>query len=380
VSEIRIESEIIKQPLVASIDSGRLNILSLTLKELEEKLVEYGAEKFRAKQLWNWLYVKGESDFSKMSNLGGKLLNILHDNFMSGRPRTAREHNSIDGTTKWLGEFEDANKIELVFIPSDDRGTLCMSSQVGCTLSCSFCHTGTQKLVRNLEAGEIVGQYALARDKLGDWNNGEEGRRLSNIVMMGMGEPLFNYDNVAKALQIITDKDGMNISRRKITLSTSGVVPRIEQCGEELGVNLAVSLHAVRDDLRNILVPLNRKWNIAALLDACSRYPKTGQFRRITFEYVMLKDVNDSDEEAHELARLVSNLHAKINLIPFNAWPGAPYECSSNNRMHKFAEILGSYKLNAPLRTPRGRDILAACGQLKSDSETATNLGGYRNV
>jgi 23S rRNA (adenine2503-C2)-methyltransferase len=288
--------------------------------------------------------------------------------FTIGRPIIDRALTSTDGTRKWLLSFSDGNKIETVHIPEDDRGALCVSSQVGCTLTCTFCHTGTMKLVRNLTAGEIVGQVMIARDGLGQWPATPDST-LTNIVMMGMGEPLFNYDQVAKALTIIMDPEGIAISKRRITLSTSGVIPMIERCGKELGVNLAISLHAVRDDLRDVIVPINKKYPIAPLLEACRNYPAASNARRITFEYVMLKGINDTDEDARELVRLLKDIHAKVNLIPFNPWPGAPYECSSNNRMRRFADILNENGYSSPIRTPRGRDIFAACGQLKSDSE-----------
>jgi 23S rRNA (adenine2503-C2)-methyltransferase len=288
------------------------------------------------------------------------------------RPGVATEQTSVDGTRKWLFRLEDGKEVETVHIPEEDRGAVCVSSQVGCTLACKFCHTGTQPMVRNLTAGEIVGQFMAARDSYGEWPSPSDGnRQLSNIVMMGMGEPLFNYENVAKALTIVMDGDGIALSKRRITLSTSGIVPEIERCGAELGVNLAISLHAVRDDLRDELVPINKKWPIAELLDACRRYPTSSNARRITFEYVMLKDVNDSDADAHELVRMLRGIPAKINLIPFNPWPGAVFECSSNNRIHRFAGIVNDAGYSSPVRTPRGRDIMAACGQLKSASERA---------
>ncbi len=279
------------------------------------------------------------------------------------------EQRSVDGTRKWLLRFPDGNEAETVNIPEEDRGSVCVSSQVGCTLTCSFCHTGTQPLVRNLSPADIVGQFMVARDSYGEWPTPTETTRmLSNIVMMGMGEPLYNFDNVSTALKIVMDEQGIALSRRRITLSTSGIVPMIARVGAELDVNLAVSLHAVSDEVRDTLVPVNRKWPIAELLAACAAYPGARNSRRITFEYVMLKGINDSDADARELVRLLTPLHAKVNLIPFNAWPGAPYECSSNNRIHRFAEIVNAGGISAPVRTPRGRDILAACGQLKSTS------------
>jgi 23S rRNA (adenine2503-C2)-methyltransferase len=284
------------------------------------------------------------------------------------RPVISRALASVDGTRKWLLRFPDGEEVETVHIPEDDRGTLCVSSQVGCTLTCSFCHTGTQRLVRNLASEEIVAQVMIARDALGEWPSPQDDRQVTNIVLMGMGEPLYNYENVAAALKIVMDGEGLSISRRKITLSTAGVVPMIHRCGAELAVNLAVSLHAVRDDIRDRLVPLNRKYPIAELLDACRSYPGASNARRITFEYVMLKGVNDSPSDARELVRLVAGIPAKVNLIPFNPWPGAPYECSSDAAIKAFSDIVFAAGYSAPVRTPRGRDILAACGQLKSAS------------
>ncbi|MEI6730548.1 MAG: 23S rRNA (adenine(2503)-C(2))-methyltransferase RlmN, partial [Pseudomonadota bacterium] len=346
-----------------------LNLIGLSREELAEAIANVGAEKFRAKQVWQWLYAHGVKEFSQMKTIAKKQQAIFDEHFTIERPNTHRLLVSEDKTRKWLLEFGDGNKAETVHIPEEDRGTLCVSSQVGCTLTCSFCHTGTMQLVRNLTASEIVGQILITRDELGEWPAPTENRLLSNIVMMGMGEPLFNYDEVAKALKIIMDPEGIAISKRRITLSTSGVVPMIEKCGTELGVNLAISLHAVNNELRNVLVPLNKKYPIEVLLEACRNYPAAANSRRITFEYVMLKNVNDSDAEARELVRLLNGIHAKVNLIPFNPWQGSDYECSSNNRIHAFADILNDAGYSSPVRTPRGRDILAACGQLKSDSE-----------
>ena len=289
--------------------------------------------------------------------------------FVIGRPAVAERQISDDGTSKWLLGFADNTMAETVYIPEQDRGALCISSQVGCTLTCRFCHTGTQRLVRNLTAGEIVGQMLIARDAYGEWPAPAGGRMLSNIVMMGMGEPLYNYDSVKQALLIIMDEEGIQISRRRITLSTAGVVPRIADVGRDLGVRLAISLHAVTDELRDELVPLNRKYPIAELLDACRAYPKARNSRRITFEYVMLKGVNDSPSDAKALVRLIAGIPAKVNLIPFNAWPGAPYECSTEAAIAAFAEIVNRAGYSSPVRVPRGRDIMAACGQLKSASE-----------
>jgi len=347
----------------------RTNLIGLSRDELAQALCAVGAEKFRARQVWLWMYNRGVTDFKRMTTIAKAQQALFAEHFVIERPAIDRMLTSSDGTRKWLLRFPDGNKIETVHIPEEDRGALCVSSQVGCTLTCTFCHTGTMKLVRNLTAGEIVGQVLIARDSLSEWPAPQESRLLSNIVMMGMGEPLFNYDQVAKALTIVMDPEGIAISKRRITLSTSGVVPMIERCGQDLGVNLAISLHAVRDDLRDEIVPINKKYPLAALLEACRNYPASSNARRITFEYVMLKGVNDTDADAHELVRLLSDIHAKVNLIPFNPWPGAPYECSSGNRMHRFAEILNDAGYSSPIRTPRGRDIFAACGQLKSDSE-----------
>ncbi len=349
----------------------RRNLVGLSRAALKSELAAQGLEPFRAAQIWHWIYWHGLTDFSRMSNIARKVQQRLDELYVIERPQIVTEQRSTDGTRKWLLRLPDGNEVESVYIPEDDRGAVCVSSQVGCTLTCSFCHTGTMPLVRNLNPAEIVGQFMVARDSYAEWPSptGETPRLLSNIVMMGMGEPLYNFDNVAAALTIAMDDQGIALSRRRITLSTSGVVPMMQRCGEELNVNLAVSLHAVTDELRNELVPINRKWPIAELLDACRAYPGAKNARRITFEYVMLKGLNDSDADARELVRLLKDIPAKINLIPFNAWPGAPYECSSNNRIHRFAEILNQANLAAPVRTPRGRDILAACGQLKSASQ-----------
>ncbi|HEY6980461.1 23S rRNA (adenine(2503)-C(2))-methyltransferase RlmN [Reyranella sp.] len=347
----------------------RPNLVGLPRETLKAALVEAGLEPFRAGQVWQWIYWHGVTDFERMTNIAKKTRERLAERFAIGRPEIVTEQRSVDGTRKWLLRFGDGNEAETVNIPEEDRGSVCVSSQVGCTLSCSFCHTGTQPLVRNLAPAEIVGQFMVARDSYGEWPTPiETTRMLSNIVMMGMGEPLYNFDNVAAALRIVMDEQGIALSRRRITLSTSGVVPMIAKVGEVLDVNLAVSLHAVTDEVRDTLVPINRKWPIAELLAACAAYPGARNSRRITFEYAMLKGVNDSDADARELVRLLAPIHAKVNLIPFNPWPGAPYECSSNNRTHRFAEIVNAGGLSAPVRTPRGRDILAACGQLRSAS------------
>lgn len=347
----------------------KVNLIGLSKPELEAALTSVGCERFRAKQLWRWMYNKGVTDFTAMTDIAKPMQQKLAEHFIVARPQIAQNLTSTDKTRKWLLEFKDGNKVETVFIPEEDRGALCISSQVGCTLSCSFCHTGTMKLVRNLTPDEIIGQVLTARDEMGEWAKPQEEKIFSNIVLMGMGEPLYNYDNIAKAFKIIMDGDGIAISKRRITLSTSGVVPMIEKCGEELEVNLAISLHAVNDELRNELVPLNKKYPIKELLDACRRYPAANNTRRITFEYVMLKGVNDSDAEARELVRLLQGIPAKVNLIPFNPWPGSNYERSSNNRIHAFSRIVNDGGYSSPIRVTRGDDILAACGQLKSDSE-----------
>jgi 23S rRNA (adenine2503-C2)-methyltransferase len=352
----------------------RTNLIGLSREELAKVLADLGEKPFRTKQLWHWVYHQGETDFSKMTTLGKELRQKLSDGFTVERPKPSRDQQSEDGSRKWLLRFDDGNEAETVFIPEEDRGALCISSQVGCTLTCTFCHTGTQKLVRNLSAPEIVGQFLVARDAIGEWPSDREDRLLTNIVMMGMGEPLFNYDNVAKALTIIMDQEGIALSKRRITLSTSGVVPMIEQVGKDLGVQLAISLHAVTDELRDVLVPINKKYPIAELLQACRDYPTGSNARRITFEYVMLKDLNDSEEDARTLAQLVAGIPAKFNLIPFNPWPGSIYECSSGNAMHRFSDILNKAGYSAPIRLPRGRDILAACGQLRTESIKARRL------
>jgi 23S rRNA (adenine2503-C2)-methyltransferase len=363
------------------------SLIGLSRAGLADALAAVGVperqRRMRAGQLWNWLYLRGATDFTAMTNIGKDLRAALTAAYRIGRPEIVSEQVSEDGTRKWLFRFPPRGagrpvEIETVYIPEEGRGTLCLSSQVGCTLSCSFCHTGTQKMVRNLTAEEIVGQIMLARDRLGDHAGDapatdasvpSTGRLVSNIVMMGMGEPLYNFDNVRNALLIAADGEGIALSRRRITLSTSGVVPEIPRAGTEIGVMLAISLHAVRDDLRDVLVPLNRKYPIAELLDACRAYPGLSNARRITFEYVMLKGVNDSAADARELVRLLSGIPAKINLIPFNPWPGTNYQCSEWEQIERFADIVNRAGYASPIRTPRGRDILAACGQLKSETE-----------
>jgi 23S rRNA m2A2503 methyltransferase len=339
--------------------------------------------RMRVTQIWHWLYVRGASDFNSMLNVSREMRDMLARNFTIARPEIVDEQISSDGTRKWLLRFPARGagrpvEVETVYIPEEGRGTLCISSQVGCTLTCSFCHTGTQKLVRNLTAGEILGQLLMARDRLGDFPDQDtpagaivpsEGRKVSNIVMMGMGEPLYNFENVKKALLIASDGDGLSLSRRRITLSTSGVVPEIVRTGEEIGVMLAISLHAPNDDLRDLLVPINKKYPLAALMEACRNYPGLSNARRITFEYVMLKDVNDSLDDARALVKLLKGIPAKINLIPFNPWPGTNYQCSDWETIERFADFINNAGYASPIRTPRGRDILAACGQLKSESE-----------
>jgi 23S rRNA (adenine2503-C2)-methyltransferase len=346
-------------------------LFGLTRAEIGEALAPFDvpekARAMRASQIWHWIYYRGKRDFAEMTTLSKELRAGLEANFSIARPDISTLQTSEDGTKKWLLSFDGA-EAESVYIPEKDRGALCVSSQVGCTLNCRFCHTGTQALVRNLEAHEIIGQVLVARDELGEWPSPSESRMLSNIVMMGMGEPLYNYDNVAKALTILMDPEGVAISRRRVTLSTAGVVPMIERVGAELAVSLAISLHAVRDDLRDELVPLNKKYPIKDLMDACRNYPAVKNSRRITFEYVMLKGVNDTVADAHELVRLISGIPAKVNLIPFNAWDGAPYECSDPASIKAFAEIVNNAGYASPVRRPRGRDISAACGQLKTDS------------
>ncbi len=348
---------------------GRTNLVGMSREELGDLFKTMGEPAFRAKQLWGWIYGKGARDFADMTDMSKKLRAKLEEGYAVRRPHVSRLQDSIDGTKKWLLRMPDGQEIETVHIPEDDRGALCVSSQVGCTLTCKFCHTGTQRLVRNLTPEEIVGQVMLCKDTFDEWPGPETNRKLTNIVMMGMGEPLFNYENVAKALRIIMDAEGIAISKRRITLSTSGVAPLIPRAGEELGVMLAISLHAVRDDLRDVLVPLNKKYPIAELLAACRKYPTLSNARRITFEYVMLKGVNDSQADARELVRLIAGIPAKINLIPFNPWPGAAFERSTPEAIWEFADIVSRAGYSAPIRTPRGEDIFAACGQLKSASE-----------
>ena len=351
---------------------GRRDLVGLSREEMAAEVAAVGEKPFRAKQLWHWIYHQGVTDFAAMSSIARPLQQNLAERFVIGRPVAATVQTSTDDTRKFLFRFRDGQDAETVYIPDlqQDRGAVCISSQVGCTLSCRFCHTGTQTLVRNLGPAEIVGQFMAARDSYGEWPSpqGETPRLLSTIVLMGMGEPLYNYENVAAAMRIVMDGEGIGLSRRRITLSTSGVVPMMDRAGAELGVNLAVSLHAVRDDLRDELVPLNRRYPIAELLAACRRYPGATNARRITFEYVMLRGVNDSEADARELVRLIAGIPAKVNLIPFNPWPGSTYEPSSGNALHRFATIVMDAGFASPIRTPRGQDILAACGQLRTES------------
>ena len=359
----------------------RESLIGLDRDGLSERLESIGVPerqlRMRARQLWSWLYVRGTTDFAGMTDIAKDLRSELDAGFSLARPVVSAEQISEDGTRKWLLRLADAKEVETVYIPEEDRGTLCISSQVGCTLTCSFCHTGTQRLVRNLTPAEIVGQIMVARDRLGDWPGAaaeiahgipETERKITNVVLMGMGEPLYNFDHVRDAMAIAADGEGLSLSKRRITLSTSGVVPEIPRWGEEAGTMLAISLHAVRDGLRDELVPINKKWPIRDLLDACRAYPGLSNARRITFEYVMLKGVNDSVVDAKELVRLLAKIPAKINLIPFNAWPGAPFECSDWEQIEKFAEVVNRAGYASPVRSPRGRDIMAACGQLKSAS------------
>ncbi|MCE2516734.1 MAG: 23S rRNA (adenine(2503)-C(2))-methyltransferase RlmN [Alphaproteobacteria bacterium] len=348
-----------------------VDLLGLSFEELEAVMVAEGLPKFRARQVWSWIWRHGVTAFDDMTNLAKSVREQLSAGFMISRPRVTSRQVSSDGTIKWLLKFADGNEAETVYIPEEDRGTLCISSQVGCTLTCSFCHTGTQKLVRNLKVEEIMGQIMLAMDELGEWPATQDGRKLTNIVLMGMGEPLFNYDNVRDAMLITMHHEGIGLSKRRITLSTSGVVPEIFKTGEDLGVNLAISLHAVRDELRDELVPINRKYPLEVLVEACRNYPASSNSRRITWEYVMLDGINDSDEDAKALVKLIKGIPSKINLIPFNAWPGAGYTCSSKTRIDRFSKIVMNAGYSSPVRTPRGQDILAACGQLKSASERA---------
>jgi 23S rRNA (adenine2503-C2)-methyltransferase len=352
-------------------DLAKPSLVGLTRAELANVVQGLDEPAFRVKQLWHWIYHRGATDFAVMTNISKEVRARLAERYSLTRPLAVHALQSVDGTRKWLLRFGDGKEAECVHIPEADRGTVCISSQVGCVLTCKFCHTGTQRLVRNLAPAEIVGQLMVARDAFGEWPSPAEDREITHVVMMGMGEPLYNYDTVAAAIGVLMDHEGLAISRRKITLSTAGVVPMLKRCGEELGVNLAVSLHAVTDELRDEIVPINKKYPIAELLSACRDYPGVNNARRITFEYVMLKDVNDSPSEARELVRLLRGIPAKVNLIPFNPWPGAPFETSTPEAVQRFADLVHEGGLVGTVRTPRGRDIFAACGQLKSASERA---------
>ena len=360
-------------------EGGRTNIVGLTRDQLRDALIASGTPEKQAKmrlgQIWQWVYHFGIRDFAAMTNLSKDYRALLADHFTIDLPEIVSRQISTDGTRKYLVRIAGGHEVETVYIPEENRGTLCISSQVGCTLTCSFCHTGTQKLVRNLTAGEIVGQVMLARDDLGEWPKPgepkEETRLVSNVVLMGMGEPLYNFENVRDAMRVVMDGEGLSLSRRRITLSTSGIVPEIARTAEEIGCLLAVSFHATTDDVRDRLVPVNKKWNIETLLNALRDYPRLSNSERITFEYVMLKGVNDSDADARRLVKLIAGIPAKINLIPFNEWPGAPYERSDWERIEAFADIIYKAGYASPIRTPRGEDIMAACGQLKSATERA---------
>ncbi len=375
-----ITQDVLTLPRKAEV-AARPNLIGLTREGLRTALVAAGTPErqanMRVRQIWAWIYARGVRDFAAMTDLAKAYRAELAERFVLDLPQVVRREVSADGTRKYLVRIEGGHEVETVYIPEEGRGTLCVSSQVGCTLTCTFCHTGTQRLVRNLTAGEIVGQIMLARDDLGEWPvpgaPKDEARLLSNVVLMGMGEPLYNFEAVRDAMKIAMDGEGISLSRRRITLSTSGVVPGIARAAEEIGCLLAVSFHAVTDEVRDVLVPINRRWNIAALLDALRAYPRASNSERITFEYVMLDGVNDSDDDARALVQLIAGIPAKINLIPFNEWPGAPYRRSSNNRIRAFADIVHKAGYASPIRTPRGEDIMAACGQLKSDSERARN-------
>ena len=358
---------------------GPMNLVGLTRDQMRDVLITHGTPEKQAKmrvgQIWQWIYEKGVRDFAVMSNLAKTYRAELAEHFVIEVPEVVSKQVSLDGTRKYLMRIAGGHEVETVYIPEADRGTLCISSQVGCTLTCSFCHTGTQKLVRNLTAAEIIGQVLVARDDLGEWPEQgapkNETRLLSNIVLMGMGEPLYNFDNVRDAMKIAMDPEGISLSRRRITLSTSGVVPEIAKTAQEIGCQLAISFHATTDEVRDKLVPINKKWNLTELLDALRTYPKVSNSERITFEYVMLKDVNDTDEDARRLVKLIKGIPAKINLIPFNEWPGSPYVRSNWSRIEAFADIIYKAGYASPIRTPRGEDIMAACGQLKSATERA---------
>lgn len=347
----------------------RTNIVGYSLEHLYTLMDTLGEKRFRAKQIYTWMYTKGASDISHMTNLATSLREKMHHTYTMARPHVSQHQISKDGTQKWLIRFQDGNEAEMVFIPESDRGTLCISSQVGCTLTCKFCHTGTQKLVRNLTTGEIVAQVMIARDMLKEWHRKDAKRTLTNIVFMGMGEPLYNTDNVIDALKILSDPSGIAISKRKITVSTSGIADQLERLAVETGASLAISLHAPDDDTRTHIMPINKRFNLNTLMTACRAYPKLSSTNRITWEYVMLKGVNDSPEHAHALAKLIQGIPSKVNLIPFNPWDNALYECSDASTIKAFSKTILSYNIPAPIRKTRGEDIMAACGQLKSESE-----------
>ena len=380
MTEVTQTSKLLTQNFVTvprKIPEGPLNIVGLTRSSLREALIKNDTPEkqanMRVGQIWQWIYEKGVRDFSKMTNLAKPYREALEKKFLISVPEIISKNISHDGTRKYLMRIDGGHEIETVYIPEENRGTLCISSQVGCTLTCSFCHTGTQRLVRNLTSSEIIGQILVARDDLGEWPNQEapkpKPRLLSNVVLMGMGEPLYNFDNVRDAMKIAMDPEGVALSRRRITLSTSGVVPEIAKTAEEIGCQLAISFHATTDEVRDKLVPINKKWNISKLLETLKNYPKVSNSERITFEYVMLKNVNDSDEDAHRLVKLIKGIPAKINLIPFNEWPGSPFERSDWKQIKSFSDIIYRAGYASPIRTPRGEDIMAACGQLKSATE-----------
>ena len=380
MTEVTQTSKLLTQNFVTvprKIPEGPLNIVGLTRSSLREALIKNDTPEkqanMRVGQIWQWIYEKGVRDFSKMTNLAKPYREALEKKFLISVPEIISKNISRDGTRKYLMRIDGGHEIETVYIPEENRGTLCISSQVGCTLTCSFCHTGTQRLVRNLSSSEIVGQILVARDDLGEWPNQEapkpKPRLLSNVVLMGMGEPLYNFDNVRDAMKIAMDPEGVALSRRRITLSTSGVVPEIAKTAEEIGCQLAISFHATTDEVRDKLVPINKKWNISNLLETLKNYPKVSNSERITFEYVMLKNINDSDEDAHRLVKLIKGIPAKINLIPFNEWPGSPFERSDWKQIKSFSDIIYRAGYASPIRTPRGEDIMAACGQLKSATE-----------
>ncbi len=355
-----------------SLESQPVKIIGLSQEELTSLVVLLGEKPFRAKQLWSWIYNRGVCDLELMTNISKTARKKFAQHFIIDRPVISLDLLSSDGTRKLLLKFDDGNEVEVVYIPEKNRGTLCISSQIGCTLTCTFCHTGTQKLVRNLESREIIQQIMVARDVMHEWPSTREIRLISNIVFMGMGEPFYNYNNVAKAIKIIMNNEGIALSRRRITVSTAGVVPQIERCGKELGVNLAISLHAVNNELRSKIVPLNKKYQITELIDVCRNYQAVSNARRITFEYVMLKDINDSLADAEQLTKLIKGIPAIVNIIPFNPWPGSIYECSEQSRIDEFIKVINKAGFPCPVRTPRGRDILAACGQLRSESSRAS--------